>query len=100
MLHALEKFFPAGITWTRPEGGMFLFVTLPAEMDAGQLLKRAIEYNVAFIPGEDFHVDGHGQNTLRLNFSNATPEKIEEGIKRLGAILKEMLCAPEFVPIS
>lgn len=94
MLAAMAEHFPEDITWTRPDGGMFLFVTLPNYMDAARLLKRAIECNVAFIPGEDFHVDGRGQNTLRLNFSNATPPRIAEGIARLGSLLKEELKNP------
>lgn len=91
MLAALEARFPAGAKWTRPDGGLFLLVTLPAHVDAGELLKRALTQNVAFVPGDDFHLDGHGRNTMRLNFSNASPEKIEEGVRRLGGALAEML---------
>jgi 2-aminoadipate transaminase len=89
MLAALAAHFPAGTTWTRPEGGMFLLVTLPEPIAAGTLLKRALAQNVAFVPGDDFHLDDQGRNTLRLNFSNATPEKIEEGVRRLGLVLAE-----------
>ncbi|MBI5383162.1 MAG: PLP-dependent aminotransferase family protein [Verrucomicrobia bacterium] len=91
MLSALAAHFPDGTTWTRPDGGMFLLVTLPPHIEIGFLLKRALARNVAFVPGDDFHLDGQGRNTLRLNFSNATPERIEEGVKRLGGVLVEML---------
>ena len=91
MLAALDAHFPAGTTWTRPDGGMFLLATLPAHIEAADLLKHALARNVAFVPGNDFHLDGQGRNTLRLNFSNATPERIAEGVKRLGAVLREMV---------
>jgi 2-aminoadipate transaminase len=89
MLSALAEHFPAGTSWTRPDGGMFLLVKLPAEIDAGELLKCALAKNVAFVPGREFHVDDSGGNSLRLNFSNATPEKIVEGVRRLAGVLKE-----------
>ena len=66
---------------------LFLLATLPPHVDANALLKRALAQNVAFVPGAEFHLDGHGGNTMRLNFSNATPEKIEEAVKRLGRLL-------------
>ena len=90
MLAALEKYFPPGITWTKPDGGMFLMVTLPPEINATALLQQAVQKKVAFVPGETFHVNGQGRNTLRLNFSNAQPHKIEEGIRRLGALLAKL----------
>jgi 2-aminoadipate transaminase len=89
MLAALAKNFPHGTTWTRPEGGMFLLVTLPPRCQAKALLERALEQKVAFVPGDDFHLDGTGANTMRLNFSNATPERIEEGVRRLALLLAE-----------
>lgn len=88
MLTAMDRWFPKSVRWTRPEGGMFLFVTLPEGWEASQLLKEALEQNVAFVPGQDFHVDGTGRNTFRLNFSNATPEQIDLGIQRLGSLLQ------------
>ncbi len=91
MLAALAAHFPAEARWTRPDGGLFLLVTLPAHVEASALLKPALAQNVAFVPGDDFHLDGHGRNTMRLNFSNATPERIAEGVKRLGRVLAEML---------
>jgi 2-aminoadipate transaminase len=87
MLAALDRHFPPGAAWTRPEGGMFLLVTLPAEVDAGRLLSRALEQGIAFVPGEEFHLGGSGRNTLRLNFSHPQPERIEAGIRRLAAVL-------------
>jgi 2-aminoadipate transaminase len=87
MLAAMGEHFPHGVRWTRPEGGLFLWVTLPHGMDSAKLLRVAIEQRVAFVPGEPFHPCGGGQNTMRLNFSNATPEKIHEGIARLGRVL-------------
>jgi len=91
MLAALDEHFPAGVKWTRPEGGMFLWVTLPDGVDSSEVLKKAIERKVAFVPGGPFHANGGGENTIRLNFSNANPDKIQEGVKRLGQVLKEEL---------
>ena len=87
MLAALEKYFPKSATWTRPEGGMFLLVTLPPTVNTGELLATALKHGVAYVPGEEFHLNGGGKNTMRLSFSSAPPERIEEGIKRLGAVL-------------
>jgi 2-aminoadipate transaminase len=91
MLEALEENFPEGVKWTRPQGGMFLWVTLPEGVDAAELLPRAVEKKVAFVPGGPFHANGGGENTMRLNFSNAQPEMIREGISRLGQVFKEAL---------
>lgn len=91
MLEAMEEFFPAGVTWTRPQGGMFLWVRLPERVDAAKLLKVALEEKVAFVPGAAFFPNGGGHNTMRLNFSNANSEMIREGIRRLGrAIAREI----------
>jgi 2-aminoadipate transaminase len=87
MLGALEKHFGGKAKWNRPEGGMFLLVTLPAKYDTTKLLARALEQNVAYVPGEEFHMNGEGNNTMRLNFSNARPEQIEEGIRRLATVI-------------
>jgi 2-aminoadipate transaminase len=89
MLEALAKHFPNSATWTRPKGGLFLWVTLPAKVSAMELLPLAVERNVTFVPGEDFHADHSGQNTMRLNFSNAGVDDIHAGIERLGGILKK-----------
>jgi len=85
---------PPGVRWTEPQGGMFLWLSLPKGMDAAALLRRAIaEANVAFVPGRAFHHDGSGADTLRLNFSLAPPEKIADGIARLGALIANVLAA-------
>lgn len=91
MLESLTKFMPAAVTWTEPEGGLFLFITLPEYMDAEELFKVAIEQNVAFVPGTAFYCDGGGKNTMRMNFSYITQEQTKEGIERLGLAIKKML---------
>ena len=83
---ALRTMMPAGFTWTKPEGGMFLWVTGPGQLDAMELLQRAIEQKVAFVPGRDFFPADAGRNYFRLNYSNSTPERIREGVKRLAAL--------------
>ena len=87
MLSALEKHFPKDVHWTRPAGGMFLMVHLPPRFSAAELLPACLEKNVAFVPGEEFYLNGAGKNTLRLSFSNASPERIAEGIRRLAAMI-------------
>ncbi len=85
MLAAMEKYFPPGVTWTRPQGGLFLWVCMPEHVDSQELLEFAVEEEVAFVPGTAFYPDDQGgRNCMRLNFSNAKPEMIQEGIKRLG----------------
>jgi 2-aminoadipate transaminase len=91
MLNALEKYFPSEVTWTRPHGGLFLWVTMPEGTDCNDLLKAAIRENVAFVPGDCFYPDGNGARNFRLNFSNARPELIEEGIRRLSVAVRAML---------
>lgn len=91
MIGTMLRQFPPGITWTWPEGGLFLWVTLPEWMDAADILPKAIAKKVAFVPGAAFYPDGSGRNHFRLNFSNAQPEQIEEGIRRLGRVLAEEL---------
>lgn len=89
MLAALEKFMPAGTSWTKPEGGMFIWVTLPKGLDGAQLLARSIETEkVAFVPGQAFFADRSGENTLRLSFSCANEAMINEGIERLGRLIR------------
>ncbi len=84
----LREFMPAGYSWTKPEGGMFLWVTGPAELDSTALLRQALKHNVAFVPGRDFFPGDGGNNYLRLNFSNSTPGRIREGIRRLGDLCR------------
>jgi 2-aminoadipate transaminase len=93
MLAALEEYMPEGVTWTKPEGGLFLWVKLPEEMSADDMFEEAIRENVAYVIGSAFHCDGSGKNTMRLNFSYATPEDIREGIKRLATAVKKRLVA-------
>ena len=89
MLAALEKSMPDGVEWSRPQGGMFVWVTLPKGMDGAELLARAIrDYRIAFVPGKAFHADGSGENTLRLSFSCASFEMIDEGMSRLGDLVR------------
>ena len=91
MLGALEAHMPEGVSWTRPEGGMFVWVTLPTGMDGGALLRASLEtQRVAFVPGQAFFADGSGANTLRLSFSLANATQIEEGMKRLGAAIRAL----------
>lgn len=87
----LTKFMPEGVTWTKPEGGLFLFVTLPQNMNSRDLFNIAIQENVAFVIGDVFFCDGGGQNTLRLNFSYVSDEQMLEGVKRLGSAIKRLM---------
>lgn len=83
---------PAGVSWTKPRGGMFVWVDLPAHLDGAELLARSIaEIRVAFVPGHAFFSDGTWRNTLRLNFSLSDSDQIETGIARLGALLKTLV---------
>lgn len=91
MLETMDEVFPAEVRWTRPQGGMFLWGILPEGMDSAEVLKKAIEYKVAFVPGGPFHPNGGGENTMRLNFSYSNPDDIREGITRLGTLLKELV---------
>ncbi|MHB8797187.1 MAG: aminotransferase-like domain-containing protein [Thermoanaerobaculia bacterium] len=91
MLSALEQEMPSGVRWTRPEGGLFLWMTLPANLSARTLLDECVRQNVAFVPGGAFFPNGGNENTLRLNYSNMPIERIREGVKRLAAsVVKEM----------
>jgi 2-aminoadipate transaminase len=89
MLKALREYMPKGVRWSKPQGGLFLWVTLPKYMSANELFKKAIENKVAYVVGSAFHCNGKGQNTMRINFSYSTEEQIEEGIKRLARVIKE-----------
>ncbi len=88
MLAALAKYMPDGTSWTKPQGGMFVWITLPKGMDGAKLLARSLETaKVAFVPGQAFFADGSGANTFRVSFSCANDEMIEEGISRLGKLI-------------
>jgi 2-aminoadipate transaminase len=91
MLDALAEFMPQGVRWTHPEGGFFVWVTLPSYVDATAMLPKAIAHNVAYVPGEGFHADGEGENYMRLNFSFAESEKIRRGIELLAKIVREQI---------
>lgn len=91
MIKAFETYLPEGVSWTNPEGGLFLFVTLPEHMNADDLFKVAVENNVAFVIGSAFHCDESGKNTMRMNFSFATKEEITIGVERLAKAIKEMM---------
>ena len=87
MLNALETHFPAGVSWTRPQGGMFIWVTLPQHIDAMALLDEAIASKVAFVPGAPFYANTPETNTLRLSFVTVPPERIREGVAILGKLI-------------
>jgi len=88
MIDTLEEHMPEGIKWTKPKGGLFLWVTTPECLDCQDFFEDAVKEKVAFVPGTSFFAEGGGHNTMRLNFSNATPEKINEGISRLAKVIK------------
>ncbi len=92
MLRALAAHMPDGVEWTRPEGGMFIWMTLPSHLDGAELLAHSLrEERVAFVPGQAFFADGSGSNTMRLNFTNANAEQIETGIARLGQLIAQTI---------
>jgi len=93
MLDAMEELFPPGVTWTKPQGGLFLWGILPEGMDTTELFKTAVARKVAFVPGTSFYALGGGKNTMRLNFSYSNPDQIQIGIERLSNVLKEMIVA-------
>ena len=87
MIKAMEDMFPSDVSFTRPEGGMFIWVTLPEDMKAVSLFDKVKEKNVVFVPGDPFYVDGRKANTLRLNYTNCDEATITEGIRRIGEVL-------------
>jgi len=92
MLESLERHFPPEATWSEPEGGLFLWATLPDFIDTTDLLARALRDNVAFVPGVAAFADGvTGKNSMRLNFSGSTEDEIREGIRRIGAVVAEQM---------
>lgn len=103
MLEALEQHLPPEVTWTEPHGGLFLWARLPHGLSAAKLLEAAIQQKVAFVPGSAFFAPGTAEPAeaarfMRLNFSNADPDRIREGIRRLGAVIREQLGRRELVP--
>jgi len=93
MLDALEAYFPSSARWTKAEGGLFVWAELPDEIDTRELLIEAVAQKVAFVPGQSFYADRSGQNTMRLNFSNVTPDRLKLGIERLGGAIERRLAA-------
>jgi 2-aminoadipate transaminase len=91
MLDALAEHFPREATWTHPQGGLFIWVTLPDYIDTTDLLARALDAQVAFVPGRAAYVDGRGGSSMRLNFSGVQEDEIREGIRRLGEIVSEQV---------
>jgi len=91
MLQALSEHFPADAAYTRPAGGLFVWAELPRFLDTRELLLDAIEDKVAFVPGQGFHADNTGTNTMRLNFSNVPPDQLREGVRRLGVAIQRRL---------
>ena len=87
LLSLLEEHMPEGVSWTHPEGGLFLFLTMPEGFDAVKFYDTALDAGVAYVAGEFFHPDGSGKNTMRMNFSFMTPERIAEGVKLLASLL-------------
>ena len=89
LLSLLDEYMPEGVKWTRPEGGLFLFLTLPEGFDAVAFYDKALSAGVAYVAGEFFHPDRSGKNTMRLNFSFMSPEKITEGVRLLAELLRD-----------
>jgi 2-aminoadipate transaminase len=91
MLTAMAKSFPPSVHWTKPQGGLFVWATMPESLQAADVLERALAEKVAFVPGSAFFADGSGGNTMRLNFTHRPPKEIAEGIARLGRVLSTTL---------
>jgi 2-aminoadipate transaminase len=91
MLDALAEHFPREAEWTRPEGGLFLWATMPDYIDTTDLLARALQEQVAFVPGRAAYVDGRGGACMRLNFSGVGEDQIREGVRRIGEVVREQV---------
>ncbi len=91
MVAALQRELPEGVTWPAPRGGFFLWATLPDSIDADAMVPRAVDHGVIYVSGDAFYVNGSGQQQIRLSFSAPTPERIEEGVRRLAATIREEL---------
>jgi 2-aminoadipate transaminase len=89
MLQSLAKYMPKGVEWSKPEGGLFLWIKLPKKMSANELFPKAVENKVAYVVGSAFHCNGKGQNTMRINFSYSTEQQIDQGIQRLANMIRE-----------
>src|SRR4051794_5443757 len=91
MQEALRMHFPAEATWTEPEGGLFIWATLPDYIDTNDLLAKALREDVAFVPGQGAYVDGRGTHSMRLNFSGVDEDEIREGVRRIGKVIAEQV---------
>jgi 2-aminoadipate transaminase len=91
MLKCFRKYMPEKVKWTEPQGGLFLFVTLPRSLDSGRILKKAIEQDVAFVDGATFFCNDSGHNTMRINFSYSDRDEIEKGVERLAHVIREQI---------
>ena len=91
MMELIDELFPAEVTYFRPEGGLFLWVTTPPQINTQEMLPVAVAKKVAYVPGAPFHPNGGGLNTMRMNFSNASEDCIREGMQRLSEVLKSAL---------
>jgi len=94
MLAAMEEYFPEEVSWTRPQGGLFLWVKLPEAVDSQELLTEALQEKVAFVPGTAFYADGRGRDAMRLTFATCSTEKIDQGIRRLGKAITHRMKQP------
>ncbi len=100
MLESLERYFPEGTKWTRPKGGMFLWVTLDGNINTRKMFPLALEHNIAYVIGGAFYPNGGGDDAMRLNFSFSTPDVIKEGVKRLAEVIaKELNAEPVSTPV-
>ena len=100
MLAALERFMPPGVTWTRPQGGMFIWLTLPEPLDSNDLLRRSLaEEGIIFVPGTSFFTDGRGARHIRLNYTRSDAATIDDGIRRLGALVARQLESARQEPV-
>jgi 2-aminoadipate transaminase len=91
MINAMAEYFPHGATWNKPQGGLFIWATMPDVLSTEDLLAKALSRNVAFVPGPNAYVDGRGASSMRLNFSGVKEDEIIEGIRRIGQVAREML---------
>jgi 2-aminoadipate transaminase len=91
MLVALEEFLPREASWTRPQGGLFIWARLPDYIDTSDLLARALREHVAFVPGRAAYLDGRGGSEMRLNFSGVGEDEIREGVRRIGKVVSEQV---------
>ena len=98
MVKALRQEFASGVTWPDPRGGFFLWATLPPEIDADRMIPRAVAHGVIYVSGDAFFVNGSGRHFIRLSFSAPTPDRIEEGVRRLSAAIREELAAARAAP--